>query len=247
MPAPSPHGSRRAVLSHRALQTASLPQLATDRGAEAIPRREVCPDDPALHGRSRFPLRAVAVCQPLPHVNGPTVSEYYGLIRLPKGLRLPYHFSFRVRLPAPGPIVGNPMYRPSAGTHRVSQVPDASLHTCHALSRPRQSLGELTKTLSLCWLLAPLPHRRLHYPRYRGCIKTLGSAVSLAAYVVPWVRFSCLVQSCDLLHNCNPRCGWLVRPYPAGTSTLQETPNLLGAQRPRADRRSKSTSYMISR
>src|SRR3990170_7513234 len=39
---------------------------------------------------------------------------------------------------------------------------------------------------------------------------------------------------CDLLHNCNPRCGWLVRPYPTGTSTLQETPSLLGAQRPRA-------------
>ncbi len=179
-------------------------------------------------------MRAVAACQPLPHVNGPTVSEYYGLIRLPKGLRLPYNLSFRVCLPAPGPIVGNPMYRPSAGTHRVSQVPDASLHTCHALCRPRQSLGELTKALSLCWLLEPLRHCRLHHPLYRGCIKTLGSAVSLAAYVVPWVRFSCLVRSCDLLHNCNPRCGWLVRPYPTGTSTLQETPSLLGAQRPRA-------------
>jgi len=74
------------------------------------------------------------------------------------------------------------------------------------------------------------------HARYRGCIKTLGSvadpafssgAVSLAAYVVPWVRFSCLVRSCDLLHNCNPRCGWLVRPYPTGTSTLQETPSFL--------------------
>ena len=169
MPTPSPHGSRRAVLSHRALQTASLPQLAIDRGAEAIPRREVGLVDPALHGRARFPLRATAVCQPLPHVNGPTVSEYYGLIRLPKGLRLPYNLSFRVCLPAPGPIVGNPMYRPSPGTHRASQVPDASLHTCHALSRPRQALGELTKALSLCWLLEPLRHRRLHHPRYRGC------------------------------------------------------------------------------
>src|SRR3990170_8295543 len=44
---------------------------------------------------------------------------------------------------------------------------------------------------------------------------------------------------CDLLHNCNPRCGWLVRPYPTGTSTLQETPSLLGAQRPRAQRPGK--------
>ena len=74
------------------------------------------------------------------------------------------------------------------------------------------------------------------HARYRGCIKTSGSvadpafssgAVSLAAYVVPWVHFSCLVRSCGLLHNCNPRCGWLVRPYPTGTSTLQETASFL--------------------
>jgi hypothetical protein len=217
LPAPSPHGSRRAILSHRALQTASLPQLTT-----AIPRREVRLVDPALLGRARFPLRAVAVCQPLPHVNGPTVSEYYGLIRLPKGLRLPYHFSFRVRLPAPGPIVGNPMYRPSAGTHRVSQVPDASLHTCHALRGPRQTLGELTKTLSLCWLLpqghrddvVPLRHRPLHHPRYRGCIKTSrrvgdpavsSGAVSPAACAVPCVRFTCSVRRTILLPLAPPR------------------------------------------
>jgi len=31
---------------------------------------------------------------------------------------------------------------------------------CHALSGPRQALGELTKALSLCWLLVPLRHRR---------------------------------------------------------------------------------------
>jgi len=30
-----------------------------------------------------FPLRATAARQSLPLVNGPTVSEYYGLIRLP--------------------------------------------------------------------------------------------------------------------------------------------------------------------
>ena len=30
-----------------------------------------------------FPLQTAYLCQLLPHVNGPTVSEYYGLIRLP--------------------------------------------------------------------------------------------------------------------------------------------------------------------
>src|SRR6266581_8703788 len=29
----------------------------------------------------------------------------------------------------------------------------------------------------------------------------------------------------QLLHRCNTRYGWLVRPYPVGTSTLQETPS----------------------
>jgi len=30
--------------------------------------------------QTRFPLRAMYACQSLPHVNGATVSEYYGLI-----------------------------------------------------------------------------------------------------------------------------------------------------------------------
>ena len=178
-----PHRSRRAAAG---IAPGSSDSLASATHHSAIPRREVGLVHPALHARPRFPLRAVAACQPLPHVNGPTVSEYYGLIRLPMGLRLPYHFSFRVRLPAPGPIVGNPMYRPSAGTHRVSQVPDASLHTCHALRRPRQTLGELTKTLSLCWLLEPLRHRHLHpcslsglYQDFRECGLPCGLCGSL--------------------------------------------------------------------
>ena len=137
----------------------------------------------------------MAACQPLPHVNGPTVSEYYGLIRLPKGLRLPY-LAFRVCLPVSGQVVDKkkPMHLPVTGTLWVSQVLGVSLHACHALCRPRQTLGELTRALSLFWLLGPLHHRHLHHARYRGCIKTLGSAVSLAAYVVPCVRFSCLVR-----------------------------------------------------
>ena len=51
-----------------------------------------------------------------------------------------------------------------------------------------------------------------------------GSAVSPAAYMVPWVRFTRFVRPWGLLTVRNPRYGWLVRPYPAGTSTRQETP-----------------------
>jgi hypothetical protein len=39
-----------------------------------------------------------------------------------------------------------------SGDWRASQVPDASLTTCHALG-PRQSLGTLTIAIPLCWLL----------------------------------------------------------------------------------------------
>ena len=49
----------------------------------AIPLREVGTGPrPSMSGLV-FPLRASAARQSLPHVNGPTVSEYYGLIRLP--------------------------------------------------------------------------------------------------------------------------------------------------------------------
>lgn len=80
----------------RALQTASLPQTFICF-VLAIPQSEVGLGYPALRVRPRFPLWASAACQPLPHtctvpqvlcVIGPTVSEYYGLIRLPGSLRL---------------------------------------------------------------------------------------------------------------------------------------------------------------
>jgi len=131
LPALSPHRSRRAVFSHRALQTASHPQTLYCF-VLAIPHSEVGLGYPALRVRPRFPLWASAVCQSLPHVIGPTVSEYYGLIRLPGGLRLSYLF-FRVCLPAFLP-----------GTCRVSQVLNASLHASHTLCGPRQTLGALT-------------------------------------------------------------------------------------------------------
>jgi len=111
------------------------------RSVYAIPRSEVGLVDPTLHVRTGFPLRATAACQPLPHVNGPTVSEYYGLIRLPGDHRLLY-LSFRFCLPEHCP-----------GATRVSQVPGASLHASHALCGPRQTLGALTLSRALYWLL----------------------------------------------------------------------------------------------
>jgi len=50
------------------------------------------------------------------HVIGPTVSEYYGLIRLPDCLRLPY-FLFRFRLPVLQELSGSPKFSTFLSTH----------------------------------------------------------------------------------------------------------------------------------
>ena len=59
------------------------------------------------------------------------------------------------------------------GTRRASQVLVASLHTYHALCGPRQTLGDLTKTIPLGWLLVRSNHRRLHYC-HNGAVSSFG-------------------------------------------------------------------------
>ena len=81
-----------------------------------------------------------------------------------------------------------------AGTDRVSQVPDASLHASHALGGPRQTLGELTKNAFLCvgfWRVNTIAICILLVTRLS---QALGSAGSPAGYVVPCVRFNCFVR-----------------------------------------------------
>jgi len=127
---------------------------------------------------------AASACQSLPLVSGVTVSEYYGLIRLPHRHWLSY-------------LVFRSAYLPSffgAGTLRVSQVPDASRHTYHALDGPRQALGELTLTFSLCWLRTPLSPRHLHYSPLTRLYQASGSAVSPTVYVIRCVRFNYSVR-----------------------------------------------------
>ena len=81
-----------------------------------------------------------------------------------------------------------------SGTRRVSQVPDASLHACHALGGPRQTLGNLTTngpSVLASGTLTPSPSASIALTRL---YQALGSAVSPAAYVVPCVRFNCFVR-----------------------------------------------------
>ena len=91
--------------------------------------------------------------------------------------------------------VSHPKASLQVGTDRVSQVPDASLHASHALCGPRQILGAShQKKRSLClgfWRVNTIALCILLVTRLS---QALGSAVSPAGYVVPCVRFNCLVR-----------------------------------------------------
>ena len=152
----------------------------------AIPYSEVRPAFPALHVRTGFPMQATTACQPLPHtctepqvlcVNGSPVSEYYRLIRPPRG-HWPSYLVFRIGLPV-------------SGTSRVSQVlVRFSRHMPRSLwtpADPRKAHQSAFSVLASGPLI-PSPSTLgglLHRRDLRGCIKTSGSAVFLVAYVVP--------------------------------------------------------------
>jgi hypothetical protein len=75
--------------------------------------------------------------------------------------------------------------------------------------------------------LSPSALQCFHCYQLTRLYQASGSTVSLMAYVVLCVRFNYFVRLflfC-LLHNCNTRYGWLVRPCPARTFTLQEMPS----------------------
>ena len=64
---------------------------------------------------------------------------------------------------------------------------------------------------------------------YRSCTSTSGCTNTPMACKIPCVRFTCLVRSSFLLelrHRCNTRYGWVAHPYPTGTSTPQDVPDL---------------------
>src|SRR5712691_1186998 len=89
---------------------------------------------------------------------------------------------------------------------------------------PRPILGDLTKAISLWWLLERYNHRHLHYCRLRGCIKLQGVRSPLRSTWCP-VYASPVSFGLHLLHRRNTRYEWLVGPCSAGTCTLQETPS----------------------
>ena len=75
----------------------------------------------------------------------------------------------------------------------------------------------------------------------RSCTSTSGCAVTPTAYRIRCRRFAHLVRrdTSRLRHGRKTRYGWVARPYPTGTFTLQETPSFLGAITPGFRRRGR--------
>ena len=87
-----------------------------------IPHSEVYLSSLVLLSRTGFLCRLRTTVNPFPMQTALPPSEYYGLIRLPKGHRSAFV------------VVGTTYLLegfPEAGTIRASQVPGASLHACH--------------------------------------------------------------------------------------------------------------------
>jgi hypothetical protein len=150
-------------------------------------------------------------------------SEYYESIRLPQRLRL---LSLHGRL----------AYLSKQGAMRASQVPERfSPHMPRSKdpagptvpSPLRQRPSRLPPTLRR---RRPEHSQLREDPRFRGCIKSSGTAAPLRP-----MRFSVYASPSPfgflLLGKCNTRYGWLARPCPVGTLTRQEAPSLPGAQR----------------
>ena len=111
------------------------------------------------------------------------------------------------------------------GTVRVSQVPDASLSTCHSLMTPPVQLysyrSEYFVLASATLKASPTGY---HMILLSGLYQLSGIAVSLRPAEFP-VYASAISFGNHLLHSCNTRYEWVVSPYSAGTFTPQEAPS----------------------
>src|SRR5215216_7445373 len=120
---------------------------------------------------------------------------------------------------------------------------DAPLHACHVLMTPA-GLWNLTNTIPL----RGLTRKRKRLPpasltSLSGLYQTSGRCglpYGLHGSLCTLQTFRSVRLSTLLLRICNTRYGWLVRPYPAGTCTLQEAPSLSWRTRLGGERRDRT-------
>ena len=110
----------------------------------------------------------------------------------------------------------------------------ASLPACHGLWTPAD-LPILALSDGLVLPSADVKPLGVRNYSFRSCSSTSGCAVTPAAYRILCLRFIHLLFAAllALLRNGRKtRYGWLAKPYPTGTFTLQDTPSFLGAITP---------------
>jgi hypothetical protein len=115
------------------------------------------------------------------------------------------------------------------GAPGASQVPDASLRTCHALKTPPE-LDHLAIDggfVSASVTVTASPSGSLPS---RGGTTAFGAVPDFGEHdPLRPIRFSVYASASSfgltLLRSCNTRYGWLARPYPVGTRTPQEAPS----------------------
>ena len=137
---------------------------------------------PAFRVRPMFPLKAASFCPLLPHVDG------FPILRVLRVDLTPSPPSDDLRLVGSPYLVG--------GAERISQVPDASLHACHALRWTPADPREPHQGGSSAWASGSLTPSPSALSRLTGLYQAWGIAVSLAADVIPCVRFNYFVRLC---------------------------------------------------
>ena len=136
--------------------------------------------DPAFRVRPMFPLQAAYFCPPLPPVDGSPILRVLRVDLTPS----PPSDDLR--------LVGSPYL--VRGVERVSQVPDASLHACHALRWTPADPREPHPGGPSAWASGSLTPSPSALSRLTGLSQAWGIAVSLAADVIPCVRFTYFVR-----------------------------------------------------
>ena len=107
----------------------------------------------------------------------------------------------------------------------------ASLPACHGLWTPAD-LPILALSDGLVLPSADVKPLGIRINSFRSCTSTSGCAVTPAACRILCLRFAHLLFAAILALlriGRKTRYGWLAKPYPTGTFTLQDTPSFLGA------------------